>query len=59
MTEQGEILLRIVAGGMKPVLDEIRERLTALEVENKLLRDRLSRQAPIRPALVRPASRRP
>lgn len=48
MNEQGEILLKIVAGGMKPVLDEIRARVTALEVENKILRDRLNRQTSVR-----------
>jgi hypothetical protein len=45
---QAEIMLTMVAGGLKPILDEIRARVTALEVENRILRDRLNRQTSVR-----------
>lgn len=59
MDNQKDVLLQIVAGGMKPVLDEIRQRVTALEVENRALRERINQKAPLRPLIIRPPSLRP
>jgi hypothetical protein len=56
MNPQAEIALKMVADGIKPVLDEIRARVTALEIESRILRDRLNRQTTVRTP--RPSIRR-
>lgn len=55
MKKDVDILLQALAGGLKPTLDEMKQRISALEVENKVLRGMLTARIPQRPH--RPARR--